>query len=72
MSLNMVRIYAHTVRTGHKLKPGSVTVTHEWAEDGAAKSRTIKPELHGRAYTINAKGKKIANRSVTIEVANER
>ena len=72
MSLNMVRIFAHTVRTGHRLKPGSVTVTHEWAEDGAVKSRTVKPDLAGQTYTINAKGKKIVNKSVTIEVANER
>ena len=72
MSLNMTRIFAHTVRSGPKLKPGSVAVTHEWTEDGNEKARTVRPDLKGETYTINAKGKKIVNKSVTIAVANEK
>jgi len=71
MSLNMLRIYAHTMRSGSKLEPRSVTVTHQWTEDGAEKSRTVRPDLGGQTYTVNAGGKKIVNRSVTIAVAND-
>jgi len=71
MSLNRVRIFAHTVRSGPGLKPGSVTVTHEWTEDGVDKTRTIRPDLKGQTYIINVKGRKVKNKSVTIEVAND-
>jgi hypothetical protein len=71
MSLNKLRIFAHTVRTGPKLKPKSVAVTHEWTEGAEAKTRTVRPDVKGQTYTINAKGAKITNRSVTIAVANE-
>ncbi len=72
MSLNMFRIYAHTLRPGFKLKPGSVTVTHDWVEDGQARTHALRPDLAGQDYTVVAKGKDIKNKSVTIEVANER
>jgi hypothetical protein len=71
MSLNMLRVHAHTVGEGAKLRAGSVAVTHEWTEDGADKSRTVKPDLAGQTYTINAGGKKIVNKAITIAVANE-
>ena len=71
MSLNKLRIFAHTVRTGPKLEPKSVAVTHEWTEGGEMKTRTVRPDIKGETYTINAQGAKITNRSVTIAVANE-
>ncbi|MFO7897509.1 MAG: hypothetical protein R6V58_00440 [Planctomycetota bacterium] len=72
MSLNMIRVYAHTRRTSPTLPPGSIVVKHEWTEDGAAKSRTVRPDLDGQTYTVNAKGKKITNKAVTLMVRNEK
>lgn len=71
LSLNMARVYAHTVRPARRLKPGSITATHEWTEDGAARSRSVKPDPKGQTYTINAKGAEVVNKAVTIAVANE-
>ena len=71
MSLNKVRIYAHYLRSKPPLTPGSVTVTHDWIEDGELKTYTIRPDIAGQTYTVCAKGKNLRNRSITIEVANE-
>jgi len=72
MSLNRLRIHARYVSPGRPLRPGGVTVTHAWTEDGQPKSFSIKPDLTGQTYSVNTGGKPIKNRSITIEVANDR
>jgi hypothetical protein len=71
-ALNKVRIYAHTLLPPQPLKPGSVAVTHTWAEDGEARSTTVRPDPAGETYTVRAAGKKVENLAVTIAVTNDR
>jgi hypothetical protein len=72
MSLNKVAIHAHYVRPARPLKPGAVTVTHAWTEDGKPKTKAVAPDLAGQTYSVKAGGKKVVNRSITIEVTNDK
>ena len=71
ISLNMVKIYAHLLRPAPSLNPESVTIIHNWNEDGKARMYSIQPDLNGQTYTILSKGKAIENQSISIAVAND-
>ena len=73
MSLNRVKIYAHYVRAARPLEPGSVKATHVWDADGRkGVTHAATPKLTGETYSFEVKGKRIANKSVTVEVLNDK
>jgi len=71
-SLNNYRVYAHCTRPELPLPAGAVKVTHHWTADGRECSRTVRPDVGGGRYVVEAAGKDVRNRSLVIEVANDR